>query len=369
MAQQSDRISTKTTNRPVSSSTSKPINRPASMPASRPVSATTSRQASGKSVSTPSFKTSNNAYKKGKLSKNARFSPTRINWTPIIIIACLILSIILALVFGNFLKQKAQDAQNTTPPDNSQSSIVFPDAEKVSPKQQLQGYFVDLSVEGTDENLSELTKDARKNGNALVINIKNTKNEIIYSSPQAVELGFEHKEALTLSVIRSHFRYYDEFAIAFFHSDFSQKLDTEQALKVQTNEILLLKEATDKAFHQIIVEFSNDLNKDNAINYQAYLLNLKLACPDVPVGIQLSQAFLSNPDNSVALAGILGIADFFTVDLGEQNADEIKASLSSLVYFTERYDSVVTISGADKTTLTEKLKVLSDMNITNYIVK
>ena len=132
---------------------------------------------------------------------------------------------------------------------------------------------------------------------------------------------------------------------------------------------MLLKEATDKVFHQIIIEFSNDLNKDNAINYQAYLLNLKLACPDIPVGIQLSQAFLNNPDNSVALAGILGIADFFKVDWGEKNADEIKTSLSSLVYFTERYNSVITISGADKSTLADKLEVLSDMGITNYIVK
>ena len=309
----------------------------------------------------------NNAYKKGKLSKNARFSPRRIKWTPIIVLLCVIATFIFAIIFGNFLGKKAEQSQDTTTSANGVSNLTPPSADKVNPKNKLQAYFADLSVADPKKSLSELTADARNSGNAIFVNIKNENGEIIYSSDKADELGFEHQDNLTLSRLKNHFEYYDDFSVGFFKSDFSANLDEEKALKLQTNEILLLKEATDIVFNEIIVEFSGNITNSNLIYYQSYLLNLKVYCPKTPIGIKLSGSFINNSDNAGSVSGLLNIADFFVLNLENESADEIKATLSPLIYFIERYDCVVMLGNDD--TLADKISALEDKGIENYIVK
>lgn len=311
----------------------------------------------------------NNAYKKGKLSKNARFSPRRIKWTPIIVLLCVIATFIFAIIFGNFLGKKAEQSQDTTTSANGVSNLTPPSADKVNPKNKLQAYFADLSAADPEKSLSELTAGARNSGNAIFVNIKNENGEIIYSSDKADELGFEHQENLTLSRLKNHFEYYDDFAVGFFKSDFSANLDEEKALKLQTNEILLLKEATDIVFNEIIVEFSGSITKSNLVYYQAYLLNLKLACPDTPIGIKLSINFLNNSDNAGSLASLLDIVDFFVLDFESKSADEIKASLSPLIYFVERYNCVAILSDANESTIEDRIAALEDKGVKSYIVK
>ena len=315
------------------------------------------------------IKSSNNVYKKGKLSKNARFSPRKIKWTPIIIIACVLATVIFALIFGNHLKELVKNSQSTTSPAGDSSSLVPPSADKVSPHQKLRAYFADLTGADPEKSLSEQTSNAREKGNALFVNIKSDENELVYTSDKAEELGFIAKENLTLTRLNNHFEYYDDFAVGYFLSDFSANLDTEEALKLQMNEILVLKEATDKAFDQIIIEFSDSFTKNNLIHYQTYLLNLKLACPEVPIGIKLSKSFLTNSDNAGSIASLLEIADFFALDFENQTPHEIKTDLVSIIYFAERYDCVIMLSGDDEGLLEEKTAILEDKGIDNYIIK
>lgn len=337
-----------------------------SAPASRPANKSVNKSATSKPIAARS---SNNLYKKGKLSKNARFSPRKIKWTPIIILVCVLLACVLAIIFGNYLSKKVENSQNTTPPSSDHSEIVPPKADKVNPYRELHAYFADLSGADPEKSLSELTADARSKGNALFLNINNSQGEIMYSSDKAQELGFACRENLTLSRLNNHLEYYDDFAVGFYSSDFTSSLDTEEALNVQNKEILLLKDAADIAFDQIIVEFSGNITKNNAIYYQAYLLNLKLACPETPVGVRLSLSLLSDTNNAGTIAGVLGIADFFVLDFGVQSAENIKNALDPIVYFTERYDCVVMVSDSDESPLLEKIVVLEDKGIKNYIIK
>ena len=87
-------------------------------------------------------------------------------------------------------------------------------------------------------------------------------------------------------------------------------------------------------------------------NEKLHRVTIHLPCHDVIAGIKL-----------------LEIADFFVVDFGSQGADEIKSTLSPLVYFTERYDCVIMISGADENALEEKIAALEDKGIKNYIIR
>lgn len=312
-------------------------------------------------------KPKSNAYKKGKLSKNARFSPRRIKWTPIIVILCVLATFIFAVILGNILGKKAEGSKNTTSSSQNVSNITPPSANKVSPKSKLHAYTVDLTNADPQISLSEFTGNARKQGNALFVEFKNQSDKIFYTSDKTQELEFECQENLTLSRFANHLEYYDDFAIGYFKSEFSANLNEEKALKLQTNEILLLKEATDTAFDQIIIEFSGEITKNTLIYYQTYLLNLKLACPTTPVGIKLSQSFLNDSNNAGSISSLLGIADFFVLDLANKDAKGIESTLDSMIYFAERYNCVVVISNDEN--IADKISVLDNKGVENCIVK
>ncbi len=309
----------------------------------------------------------NNAYKKGKLSKNARFSPRKIKWTPIIVLLCVLATFIFAIILGNILGKKADDSKNTTTSGQNVSNITPPSADKVSPKSELHAYAIDLTEADPQISLSTLTDVARNSGNALFIEIKNQSNKIFYSSDKTQELGFECQENLTLSRFANHLEYYDDFAVGFFKSEFSANLDNEKALKLQTNEILLLKEATDIAFNQLIIEFEGEITKNTLIYYQTYLLNLKLTCPATPIGITLSQDFLNDSNNAGSVSSLLGIADFFVLDLSNKDADDIESTLDPMIYSIERYNCIVIISNDN--TIDDKISALDNKGVENYIVK
>ena len=311
---------------------------------------------------------SGRAYKMGKLSKSGRFSKKQINPTPIIVLACLLLTFIFAIILGNYLGDVAEASKNTTTTVGDPSLLEPPSADKVSPMTNLNAYFTDMSSASEDESLSLQTSGAREKGNALYLELRDKSGKLIYTSEKAEELGISRNENLKLSRLGNHFAYYQDFAVAHFKSEFSASLGAEERIAVQSKEILLLVEATESVFSQVIIKFSGELNADNILYYQSYLLNLKLACSGVPIGVKMSVPFLVDSDNSSAVAGIMNIADFFVVDLGTSDETDIKDTLDGLVYLRSRYDNVLILADTGET-LESRLAYLTEMGARDYIVK
>lgn len=322
-----------------------------------------------KTTAKPTAKVNKNLYKKGKLSKRARFSSRKIKWTPIIILICVLITFIFAMILGNILGKKAENSLNGTTTKGDLSSLNPPITEKISPLDKLQAYYVDFTSADPDKSLSDQTALAREMGNALLVDIKNDNGEIIYSSEKTAELGFTHLENLTLSRLKNHFEYYEDFALGFFDSDFSGNLDDEKEIKLMSQEILLLREGADGTFDQIIVSFGAEITKDNVLGFQSYLLSLKLACPNTPIGITFSSEYINNGDNAGNVAGLLEMVDFFALDLSTLNSEGIDRALSSVVYFCEKYNCTVMLEDSDGGTVSEKISVLEAKGIENYIVK
>ena len=128
---------------------------------------------SRKSGNSRQVKSSNNLYKKGKLSKNARFNPKKINWTPLIVLACVLATFIFAVILGNALGEKAQGSQNTPSTTENPSNLTPPSTDKVSPYKNLHAYFADMTDADPEKSLSDQTAVARNRGNSLFISIKN----------------------------------------------------------------------------------------------------------------------------------------------------------------------------------------------------
>ena len=317
-------------------------------------------------------RSSKNAYKVGKLSKNARFSTRKINYKLIFVLGALVLSFVFAMAFGNHLSKKAEESKNSPPSDSSQN-VVIPSADKVSPKVNLNAFYVDFStaLPPTEENsnsLSNQTANARNSGNALFVELVNGAGNLIYSSDLVAELGLAHEENVTLKRLKDHFTYYNDYVVGYFKSGFSASADASNRTKTQSNEILLLTEASNNKFSQFIIEFSSNITKDNLIYYQSYILSLKLACESAPIGIKVPLSFLTSATNHGILAELMRVADFYVIDLGDKSAEQISETLSPFAYFLQEYKAEVIIS-ADEETLNERIDALKYVGVNNYIVK
>ncbi len=310
---------------------------------------------------------SKNAYKVGKLTKKSRFTKRKINRKLIFILAALLLSFVFAVVLGNYLSRKVEQSQ-TENSQNSAQNPVIPSVDKILPELELNAFYVDLSTATPESSLSDQTGAAREKGNALFIEINDKDGKLIYSSSVSNELSYSVNENLTLSRLKNHLEYYDDYAIGCFASSFSSTLDVATRTKIQSNEILLLSEATENGFSQIFVNFSKNITKNDIIYYQTYLLNLKLTCQNTPIGIKIPLSFVSNAANHGILAELMKVADFFVLDFGNQNAEQIKEILEPLVYFSFRYEAVAILS-AEETSLGERISALAQKGIDNYIAK
>ncbi|MGM9632758.1 MAG: hypothetical protein ACI3XL_06690 [Eubacteriales bacterium] len=309
----------------------------------------------------------NNAYKTGKLSRAKSFSRKKFNPVPLIVLACVLASFIGAVILGSYLGDKAEQSQNTTTTPGGASSLNPPAPDKTDPRVDLNAFLADMTGADPEESLSAQTGVARERGNALFIPLRDTDGKLIYSSDKTDELGYPARSNLTLERLNNHFDYYVDFAVGYLRSDFSPSITPAERLKIQSDEIILLSEATEEAFGQIIVSFNGEINKDNLIYYQAYLVDLKLACPEIPVGIELSYDFVISSDNSGTLAELLSIADFYAIDLGAAGAEALEGVLSGMVYLNERYGCVVLLSDCED--IAERIAKLTDKKINNFVVK
>lgn len=318
---------------------------------------------------TPNKRKQNNAYKMGKLSRKNRFSHQKVDFTLVIVLVCLVATFVFAIILGNYLGDKAEQSQNTTTQPGGSSSVVLPDVDKVAPQVNLHAFFADMSDAHPEISLSEQTSSARDKGNALFFELRYKNGDLMYSSAQSENLDYPRRDNLTIDRLANHFSYYVDFAVGEFKSDFSSSLSANKRIQTQSNEITLLAEAAEKAFGQLYVSFSEKINKDNVIYYQAYLLDLKLACPDTPIGIKLDYGFITDSDNSGTIAKLLGIADFYVLDVGSIEIEALNDALAPLVYFSERYNGVIVLSGHTNETLSQAIEILNDKNFKNYIVK
>lgn len=311
---------------------------------------------------------SSNVYKTGKLSRESRYSTRKVNKKLIIVIGCVLFSFLFAIILGNVLGDKAQNSQNDINQAGSSSSLGIPSVDKTSPKTSLHAYYADMSTADPNVSLSEQTENARSLGNSLFFNMCES-GALIYSSAKASALGISCRGNLTLDRLKNHLDYYNDYAVGLYKSNFSADISAEERINIQSKDTLLLMEASSGVFDQIIVEFSGEVHRFNATHYQVYLLNLKLACEGVPIGIKLPLSFITDSANSGAIAELLSVADFCTIDLGSKTASELAIALDPLVYFTERYNAIIMLDKGDSSALEERISTLEAKGIKSYIIK
>lgn len=312
----------------------------------------------------------NNIYKSGKLSRRGGLSSRKkINKTPIIIAACVLATFIFAIILGNILGARAEHSQTTEPIPSDSSSAFAPEVDKVLPTIKLNAYAVDMSGASAENSLSEQTGEARGKGNALFFDLKYQNGDLLYSSDVADELGIDYRDNLTLARLNNHFTYYNDYAVCRLSSELSPELDARERIETKAREISVLIEAVEYGFEQIVIKFEGELTHDTLAMYQAYIVDLKLACPTTPIGVELEYSLVSDADGAGIVSQLLSVADFYMLDLGGADAEKLEELMKPLTYFSERYGGVIMLSDLGDETLGERLAVLESKGMSDYIIK
>lgn len=315
-----------------------------------------------------SSKGGKNAYKKRGLSRKNRFSNKKTNMGAIVVIVCVLATFIFAIILGNILGDKANSVTTSPTPSGPSSDTTLPSVEKVPPKDELNAYLVNFAgIDPDVESLYPFTSEAREKGNALFFEIADKNGKIVYKSEATEELNLA-SHSLALSKIEGHFAYYAYYAIGYYKTDFSSSFSAEKRAKIQYNDILILQETTKKACDEIVISFAGEINKNDLIYYQTYLLNIKLALPEIPIGIEFSRNVLVDSDASGTIASLMEYADYFMVDLSNFETQEMKEFLGETAYYFAKYKGIVLVSSGEET-FEESMIVLDDKKIYNYIVK
>lgn len=309
-----------------------------------------------------------NAYKKRGLSRKNRFASNKMNKGVVIMAICVVATFIFAIILGNILGEKAHSI--TTNPQGSVVSpeeIVLPSVDKVPPKEELNAYFVNFAgVDPDVETLSDFTKDARDKGNALFFEITDQSGKIVYTSEATNQISMS-SHPLKLSRIEGHFAYYVDYTIGYYQTSFSSTKSVEKRAEVQYSDILILKEITSKACDEIIISFSSPIDKRDLIYYQSYLLNIKLALPEVSIGVELTKDWLTNSDASGIVAAILEYADYFFVDLSDYETQQMRDFMSEAVYYFTKYMSMVVLPQSEE--LGGQIDMFKGNKVNNFIIK
>lgn len=312
----------------------------------------------------------NNIYKSGKLSRRGGLSSRRkINRTPIIIAACVLATFVFAIVLGNVLGARAEHSQTTEPTPSDSSSAFAPEVDKALPTVKLNAYAVDMSGASAENSLSEQTGEARTKGNALFFDLKYQNGDLLYSSDVADELGIDCRDNLTLARLNNHFTYYNDYPVCRLASEMSDDLDARERIDTKARELSVLIEAVEYGFEQMIVKFEGEITHDTLAMYQTYIVDLKLACPSTPIGVELSYSVINDTNSAGIVSQLLSVADFYMLDLGTADADELEQLMKPLTYFTERYGGVIMLADIGDETLGDRIAVLESKGMNDYIIK
>lgn len=299
-------------------------------------------------------------------------SVKKINPTVLIVLSCILATFIFTLILGNILGKAAEDSENDRVNSSGQSHISAPALDLQSGRvPNIEAYSVDLSGAAAGESLSVQTGEARKLGNAIFMPIKDGNGNIVYTSEKTKELSFSSSGSLTLERIKDHFTYEPaDYVCAYFESEFGSQSLPAELLEMQSREASLLAEASGYGISEYLISFSGDINSDNILKYQTYLLNLRTGCPDMLIGISFDYGLLSSEGASYIISELMKVADFCAIDLSSSYEDnnELEERLTSCLYIFEKYPCRIMVAYKNAEFFEESYNILYKFGVDDFIV-
>ncbi len=290
----------------------------------------------------------------GKKSQSRLKSNRKKIWINILIIVAVIaLCVAFALILGNHLKKKLENAELSTEPvenyfepieseePDPAEGIDFVKNERAEGSMSAVYGYLDLEGCPNEASAEKFVASLKDDGyTGVVFRVKNAAGMYAYASRAASELSHTAPSGSVVS--------YENLSAALAaasargmrscaYVDVGDVFRTDEASTVRTAiDTGVLKELSSMGFSEIVLDGAlrdRELTTDFANKLYVYMSSLRASCPGTDFGLVMDNSVLDNPEATPALELIFRYVDFFALDFsaGEQY------SVETLTEIAERY--------------------------------
>lgn len=258
----------------------------------------------------------------------------------LIIVVVIALCVAFALILGNHLKNRLEEADISTQPveeiiepletkePDPADGIDFSKNDRAEGEMSAVFGYLDLAgcpdAAGAEAFVSNL-KDAGYTG--LIFNVKNEAGKIAYASAAVSELtrtempsNVVPSEYLISSVNRASSLGMRSAAYVRLGDMFASD---ETSRVVRNVELAVIKELSAMGFSEVILDGAfegRELTADTAKLLYGYVSGLRNDCPGTDIGIVIDESFIADPEKTPALEIVFRYTDFFAIDF--RNTDD-----------------------------------------------
>lgn len=284
--------------------------------------------------------------------------------------ASLILIILLTVLLGNHLRNRANDAQDTTtaPPQTPQSSLISsstlpPQSFDPAAVPVLQAEYIKLSS-AAGINWGEVATGLKQNGTGAVsLVLYYNEGTVNFRSTVSQTLGFQSIETTKTNLFEALgvLKVANIYSAGCFYVTF-QNEDTESMRSIfREYEAALMAEAFDAGISDITL-FGFGLD-NSAAAAQLMSSFAQLDKYNAAVGIALPYSLFDATDPDGICAAYAGYCDYLALDLSTKDATSIRAALEHLAPVINKYSMRIIVPD----TLEDADELMSECGINNWM--
>lgn len=303
-------------------------------------------------------------------SQNASDRRPRMILTLVGCCVSLILIIVLTVLLGNHLRDRAEDAADTTTatsPSSPSSALTAgdtlpPEAYDPLTVPVVQSEYIKLS-NAAGINWGDTATELKKNGTAAVSLVLYYNNGTVnFRSPVSQSMGFQSVDTIKTNLYEALgvLKVANIYSAGCFYVTFHK--EEQAALKqiFREYEAALISEAFDAEISDVTLF---DLGLDGSAEAAQLVASVRRLEPDAVLGVALPYSLFDAGDPDSICAAYAGAVDYLALDLSAQSAASLRAALEHLAPVISKYSLRIIVPD----TLEGVETILSECGITNWM--
>ncbi len=293
-----------------------------------------------------------------------------------IVVFCVIACIVLTVMFGNYLKDKAASTKpgidDTTDPEQTTEQPVT-DTQTPSDIHTVEAGYLDLSISpDSEKSASDVAEEFFASSyTAASFRLRDGEGSLLYTSQVATTLGQKSASSLDIKELVELLSQRDIYTVGCFDSvAFGDDVTQDMYAVVLSYETALIRELFEMGVDEILLT-SLPTDREGLDSAFDYLKKLKNELSDeCRIGLSIPYTLLLDEDIIETAKNVSLAADFIAVDMsGLGGEDPYKATdefVKASELYISRYNMRMLIPMSETATITKQINALSANAVYNW---
>lgn len=282
----------------------------------------------------------------------------------IIVAAVLIVLVILFVVIGNSLGNKAKGSQSTTPELSQMPADDRPTPDSV------RCYVLDIEGEAASQTNNNLSKLSSSGALAVSVNLRGADKSLLYNSNVAKSFGKQSGGYIEMSTVVARAQSRGMYVSAYLTLEFTSEKNADIRAAMLGYESALVSELCSAGVGDVMV-YAPGITAENFAELVRLAENVKAVNSNARIGVALSSELFAHPNAAIMVDELFEVFDIIGLDLTNVKTDAmletLESALTSNLYYVLRYNArVIVPSVADAELSSELSELLSSNSISNY---